>query len=82
MQTTFPDVRPFINARINRQRDEHGYMIPRKQGVNINVRGCNWIDADIRAVDDDSVTICRMGGFAEVIPMADIKHMFIEDLDA
>jgi phage major head subunit gpT-like protein len=80
--SALPNITEFVGARINRHLDEHGYMIPRKQGVNINVRGCNWIDADIRAVDDDSVTICRMGGFIEVIPMADIKHMFIEDLDA
>ena len=74
------DLTAFVGAKLNRQRNARGYMIPRTHGVTINVRGVQWIDADLRAVDASGLTICVMGGFAKHVPWAEVRHIVVEEL--
>lgn len=75
-------VTPFVNARLNRQRNEQGFMIPRTHGVSITVLGCTWHDADVRGADADGVSLCRMGGILTHVPWSEVKHVWVEELDA
>lgn len=75
---------PFVNARIERERDENGYMVPRTAFVDIYE--ANWLhyDADVRAIRDDGVTLLCFGSERRFIPWTWIERVEIrteEDLD-
>lgn len=62
----------FVGVRLNRARNELGYIIERTSFADIFAPGIAFIDADVRGVSEDSVTICRFGGFGETIAFDDI----------
>jgi hypothetical protein len=73
-------VRPFVGAKVNRQRDERGYILPLTAAVDILHR-CNSVNADVRAVNAAGVEKV-WDGQAEFIPWREVRSVTIRSLDA
>ena len=74
-------IKPFLKAKLNLERDERGYVIPRKTGVSIITKGVAFRDADVREADEDGIEICVLGGFAKRIAWSEIEKVIVEDVD-
>jgi hypothetical protein len=73
-------VRPFVGAKVNRQRDERGYILPLTAAVDILHR-CNSVNADVRAVNAEGFEKV-WDGQAEFIPWREVRSVTIRSLDA
>jgi hypothetical protein len=73
-------VRPFVGAKVNRQRDERGYILPLTAAVDILHR-CNSVNADVRAVNAEGFEKV-WDGQAEFVRWSEVQSVTIRSLDA
>jgi hypothetical protein len=73
-------VRPFVGAKVNRPRDERGYILPLGAAVDI-LAICNSINADIRAVTAEGFEKL-WDGQVEFIRWSEVQSITIRSLDA
>jgi plasmid replication initiation protein len=73
-------VRPFVGAKVNRQRDERGYILPLTAAVDILHR-CNSVNADVREVTAEGIEKV-WDGQAEFIRWSEVQSITIRSLDA
>jgi hypothetical protein len=73
-------VRPFVGAKLNRARDERGYILPLTAAVDILHR-CNSVNADVRAVNAEGFEKV-WDGQAEFIRWPEVQSITIRSLDA
>jgi hypothetical protein len=73
-------VRPFVGAKVNRPRDERGYILPLTAAVDILHR-CNSVNADVRAVTAEGFEKL-WDGQAEFIRWSEVQSITIRSLDA
>jgi hypothetical protein len=76
---------PFVGAKLNRARDERGYILPLTAAVDILHRCilaiCNSINADIRAVTAAGIEKV-FDGQVEFIRWPEVQSITIRSLDA
>ena len=73
-------IAPFINVRLDRQRDADGYMLPRREAIDIRYTGAHRIDADVRGVSPEGITTFFYSG-ADFIPWNEVLCLTIRELD-